>query len=95
MSGGPVSLDYVSAQDAADAARYWRDREWKKFAVDVVAGPERRLTYARTFYARARTPSRAIACVRRDGPRFPAGARFLARLAGPRELGCTFPGATP
>lgn len=88
-------LDYVSPQDAIDAARYWRDHEWKKFAVDVVAGPERRLTYARTFYALARTSGRAIACVRRDGPRFPAGARFVARLAGPRELGCTAPEAQP
>lgn len=43
--------------DEADAVAYWKDKEWKKWAVDVTAGP-------------------------------PRGARFIARLAGPRELGC-------
>ena len=47
--------------DEADAVAYWSGHEWKKWAVDVIAGPAKR-------------PPRA--------------ARFSARLAGPRELGC-------
>lgn len=75
-------------QDAADAAAYWRDHEFKKFAVDVTAGPRRRPTHASTWYARARTAARAIECVKREACGLPARARFSARLAGPRELGC-------
>lgn len=75
-------------QEAVDAERYWRDREFKKFAVDVSAGPERRPTYKHTFYACARSYERAIATVKRDAGAMPRQARFRARLAGPRELGC-------
>ncbi|WP_157903448.1 hypothetical protein [Cupriavidus malaysiensis] len=75
--------------DAADAEAYWRDKEWKKWTVDVTAGPEKRPTYHATFYARARTAERAIVCVQANMvSRPPRGARFSARLAGPRELGC-------
>ncbi|MEM5387897.1 hypothetical protein VSR68_30545 [Paraburkholderia phymatum] len=75
-------------QDEADAIAYWADKEFKKWAIDVTAGPEKHPTYSRTFYACARTSGRAIECVRRDMLHKPAGARFRARLAGPRELGC-------
>jgi hypothetical protein len=79
----------VLSQDEDDARRYWADKLWKVYAVDVVAGPARRPSYRRTFYARAQTPERAIACVKRSVyPRPPAGARYHPRLAGPRELGC-------
>lgn len=74
--------------DEADAIAYWAGKEFKKWAVDVTAGPTKRPTYKRTFYAQARTAERAIACVKRDMLHKPAGARFRARLAGPRELGC-------
>jgi hypothetical protein len=75
-------------QDEADAIAYWADKEFKKWAIDVTAGPHKRPTYNRTFYACARTSGRAIECVKRDMSHKPAGARFSARLAGPRELGC-------
>lgn len=75
-------------QDAIDGAAYWHDREIKVFAVDVVAGPARRLTYGQTFYCRARTAPRAIAAVKDQAIALPPQARFSTRLAGPRELGC-------
>lgn len=76
-------------QDEADAEAYWRDKEWKKWAVDVIAGPAKRPTFRTTHYARARTAESAIDCVKRNLlTRPPRGARFSARLAGPRELGC-------
>lgn len=74
--------------DEADALAYWTGKEWKTFAVDVTAGPAKRPTFRQTLYVRARTPERAIACAKQNMLRKPAGARFLARLAGPRELGC-------
>jgi hypothetical protein len=75
-------------RDALDAERYWRDREWKKYAVDVSAGPERRPTFQRTFYAHCRSGERAIATVKTTAISLPSRARFVVRLAGPRELGC-------
>ena len=74
--------------DEADARAYWADKEFKAWAVDVTAGPAKRPTYRQTFYARARTAEAAIECVKRNMIRKVAGPRFLARLAGPRELGC-------
>jgi hypothetical protein len=75
-------------QDAMDGAAYWRDKEVKIFAVDVVAGPARRLTYGKTFYCRAQSAPRAIAAVKTQAIAIPSQARFSTRLAGPRELGC-------
>lgn len=76
-------------QDEADAIAYWRDKEWKIFAVRITAGPAKRPTYKRTEYARARTAEAAIACVQRNMlTKPPRGARYAAHLAGPRELGC-------
>ncbi len=75
--------------DALAAAVYWRDKEWKKWAVDVMAGPHRRPSYSCTVYVRARTGERAIACAKANMlPRPPRSARYAARLAGPYELGC-------
>ncbi|MFP3709733.1 hypothetical protein SB783_37600 [Paraburkholderia sp. SIMBA_009] len=74
--------------DEADAQAYWADREFKAWAVDVTAGPAKRPTFRQTYYARARTADAAVECVKRNMLRKVAGARFLARLAGPRELGC-------
>lgn len=81
-------LALILSKDHADAIAYWRDKEWKKFAVDVVAGPRSRPTYRNTFYACARTGERAIACVKREAIGLPKRAQFVARLAGPSELGC-------
>jgi hypothetical protein len=75
--------------DEADALAYWTGKEWKKWAVDVSAGPTKRPSFRQTYYARARTRDAAIECVKRNLLRKPAGARFVARLAGPRELGCS------
>lgn len=82
--------------DEADAIAYWGGREWKKWAVDVAAGLAKRPTYRQTFYARARTAAAAVEAVRR-GLAFkpPRAARFTARLAGPRELGCVPTPAEP
>lgn len=83
-----MSLYIPLMSDRAIAAAYWKDHEWKKYAVDVSAGPHKRPTYAQTWYARSRTPEGAIACIKREAPGLPARARFVARLAGPQELGC-------
>lgn len=74
--------------DRKTAILYWRDKEQKVFAVDVTAGPEKKPTYANTWYARARSQERAIECVKRQAFGLPARARYQARLAGPEELGC-------
>lgn len=76
-------------QDQLDAMAYWANKEWKTWAVDITAGPEKKPNYSRTHYCRARTGARAIEAVKRDLPIKPPGrARYAARLAGPRELGC-------
>lgn len=75
-------------QDEEDAATYWRHREFKVYAVAALAGPESRPTLRRTYYARARDRAGAIRAVQRQAAGLPPGARFGARLAGPRELGC-------
>lgn len=75
--------------DEADAVAYWKDKEWKKWAVDVTAGPPKRPTYRNTVYVRAKTAQDAVDCAKRNMiAKPPRGARFIARLAGPRELGC-------
>lgn len=65
-----------------------KTRNWKTFAVDMEAGPQRRPTYRTTVYVQARTGEAAIACAKRNLYRNPTGCRFQAPLAGPRELGC-------
>ncbi|MDM0029147.1 hypothetical protein [Variovorax saccharolyticus] len=76
-------------QDEADAISYWSTREWKKWAVHIVAGPARKPTFKRTTYVRARSAQAALAVARRDTfPPAPRSASFDARLAGPSELGC-------
>ncbi|WP_025139667.1 hypothetical protein [Achromobacter sp. DH1f] len=80
---------YVSQDDAATAERFWADKEFKKYAVDVVAGPERRPTYSRTFYAHTRNADRAIEVIKRDVIGLPKRARFRARLWVPKNLGAS------
>lgn len=75
-------------QDEEDAARYWRDREVKVFAVQVLAGPRKRPTFDCIYYARARTGAGAISAVKRGAVGLPKRAEYGVRLAGPRELGC-------
>lgn len=83
-----TQLPFHLSQDAADAARYWADKEYKTFAIDCVAGADRKPTYRRTHYARARTGNDAVALVRKNVNWLPRQTRCRARLAGPRELGC-------
>lgn len=78
-----------SCEDTARAKTFWANVEFKKYAVDVVAGTAWRLEYGRTFYAQARSAEKAINAVKRDAFGIPPGASFTARLAGPSELGCT------
>lgn len=84
-----LMLDPVYFGDAAIGAAFWASHEWKKWRVDVLAGPDKKPTYARTYYARAKDRDGAIRAVRINliGA-LPRGARFTARVAGPRELGC-------
>jgi hypothetical protein len=80
--------------DEADAIAYWAGREFKTFAVDVRTGARRRSATARTLYVRARTPERAEACAQQEDWQKKPGTKYVARLAGPRELGCVpTPGA--
>ena len=75
--------------DEADAHAYWATREWKTFAVDLVAGsgPKRKVIH--TMYVRARDEDGARMCAgENDVARTPKLA-YVPRLAGPRELGCT------
>jgi len=74
--------------DELDARDYWKDREYKKFAVEVTAGPEKRPTFKQTHYAGSSTPEGAIESVKRNLITKPTRARYVARLAGPKELGC-------
>lgn len=75
--------------DHAAAASYWADKEYKTWAVDVIARVVRDTRYGFTMYVRARSEVAASACARKNLYRpVPAGARFVARLAGPLELGC-------
>lgn len=93
---GRATAPHIPLGDAALAAAFWRDKEWKTWAVDIAAGPAKTPTYGATWYARARTAETAITCVRRNLiSRPPRGARFTARLAGPRELGCIPASQTP
>lgn len=82
-------LDPVYLDDAAKGAIYWADHEWKKWRVDVLAGLEKRPTFARTYDARAVDRDGAVRAARINliGA-LPLAARFVARLVGPRELGC-------
>lgn len=85
MPANQVPLNFG---DEADAQEYWATREWKKYAVDVTAGPYKRPTYRHTVYVRARTAAEAIHSTKRNLFSKPSRPRFTARLAGPRELGC-------
>lgn len=84
-----MALEWFTEQDQRTAAAFWADKEVKVFAVDCTAGPEKKPTYAQTWYARARSRDLAIETIKRDCYGLPKKARFRVRLAGPKELGCT------
>lgn len=70
-----------------EAAAYWATREWKKFVVTLERGnrlrPEREV-----LYVRARSPSGAVACARRNASRVKTPSRTSCRLATAHDLGC-------
>ncbi|MGO4801181.1 hypothetical protein ACEN2T_18025 [Pseudomonas sp. W22_MBD1_FP4] len=75
--------------DEADAHAFWKDKQWKTFAVDLVQGRGKKEKVVRTMYVRAQTGFGAATCAKEnDWSRNPK-PRYVARLAGPRELGCT------
>ncbi|GKQ28713.1 hypothetical protein PSTH68_04360 [Pseudomonas syringae pv. theae] len=75
--------------DEADAHAYWKDKEFKVYAVDLIQGRGKKEKVAHTMYVRARTGLGAATCAKEnDWSRNPK-PRYVARLAGPRELGCT------
>lgn len=75
--------------DEADAHAYWKDKELKVYAVDLIQGRGKKEKVAHTMYVRARTGLGAATCAKEnDWSRNPK-PRYVARLAGPRELGCT------
>lgn len=76
--------------DEAIARAYWADKEWKKWAVDVIVKVVRDTRYGFTIYVGARSESLAIACAKNNLHRpVPSSTQFIARLAGPGELGCS------
>ncbi|ALV61647.1 MULTISPECIES: hypothetical protein [Burkholderia cepacia complex] len=78
----------ILSRDEVEAVAWWSNKEVKVWAVDIAAGRERRPAYRHTYYARARTADQAFECVKQNLHIRVPGARYRARLAGPRELGC-------
>lgn len=75
--------------DEADAHAFWKDKEWRTYAVDLIQGRGKKERVVHTMYVRARTGRDAASCAKEnDWSRNPK-PRYAARLAGPRELGCT------
>lgn len=75
--------------DEADAHAFWKDKEFKTFAVDLIVRVGNKQKVIHTMYVRARSSTDAAQCAKdNDWTRKPK-PRYAARLAGPRELGCT------
>lgn len=75
--------------DEADAHAFWKDKEWKTFAVDVFQFQSNKQKKIYTMYVRARTSAAAAICAKDNDRRGKPAPRYVARLAGPAELGCT------
>ncbi len=73
--------------DEADAHAYWKNREWKTYAVDLVTGSGKIRKV--TMYVRARDEEGARECARENDVHRSPKLFNCPRLAGPRELGCT------
>ena len=57
--------------------------------MDVIVKIVKNTRYGFTVYVGARTATAAIACAKENLYRpVPSNAQFVARLAGPKELGC-------
>lgn len=75
--------------DEADAHAFWKDKEFKTFAVDLVQGCGKKRKLIRTMYVRARTAMAAAECAKVNDWSPRPKPYYSPRLAGPRELGCT------
>lgn len=75
--------------DEADAHAFWKDKEFKVFAVDLVQGNGKKRKVSRTMYVRARTAKGAAECAKANDWSPRPKPYYSPRLAGPRELGCT------
>lgn len=75
--------------DEADAYAFWKDKEFKTYAVDLVTGSGRKRKIIHTMYVRARDKKAAEACAKANDVRRIPKPFYYPRLAGPRELGCT------
>lgn len=74
--------------DDQEAEAYWAGKEYKKYSVTVAAGPHKRPSFQDVIYVQTRTADRAIECAKAKVPPSVRGARFMAKLATARELGC-------
>lgn len=75
--------------DEADAHAFWKDKEFKTFAVDLVQGNGKKRQVIRTMYVRARTAKEAAESAKENDWSPRPKPHYSPRLAGPRELGCT------
>jgi hypothetical protein len=75
--------------DEADAHAFWKNKEWKTYAVDLVQGRGKKDKFVCTMYVRARTGLGAAICAKENDWFRNPKPRYVARLAGPLELGCT------
>jgi hypothetical protein len=74
--------------DGADAHVFWKDKDWKTFAVELIEHRGNKPKVIHTMYVRARTGAAAAICAKANDMQRRPKARYVARLAGPRELGC-------
>jgi hypothetical protein len=76
--------------DVADAHDFWKGKEWKTYAVDLIIGNGRKRKIIKTMYVRARSVEGAEKTAKYyDIRRSPPRPHYYPRLASPRELGCT------
>lgn len=74
--------------DEADAYAFWKDKEWKTYAVDLIEHHGKKQKVIHTMYVRARTSGDAEICAKENDMQRKPKYRYVARLAGPCELGC-------
>jgi hypothetical protein len=75
--------------DEADAHAFWNDKEWKIYAVDLIENQGKKQKLIHTMYVRARNGGAAAVCAKNNDMVRKLKPRYVARLAGPLELGCT------
>lgn len=89
MLSGAQKQQRILFGDEADAHAFWKDKEWKTYAVDLVSGSGKKRKIIHTMYVRARDPKGAQACAKDNDIRRTPMPFYYPRLAGPKELGCT------